>query len=201
MNTSTGSSTSGVDVSSIGSDNILNIPTIHQRGVLIVEPVCDSGSSSEDPDDPLNRYRTSSFKRAIERGLSGESSASASFDTNEPASTCSDLSPDRQEAPPFLKPEKNSKSHPRRKHKKKHIVENIQEPKQLYPERLYSVLPRPSKLKDPGFAGSSTELGDSFTVQSGDISHSHLDPSTSTHLDTTTSTSLTTTVDINRYTA
>ena len=111
VNTSTGSSTSGVvdlDISS-GSNKSEPHGVTHissgttKKSVLIVETACSPDtlpSSPEDPYDPLCRYRTSSFKRAIERGPSGDSS-NQSFETADPASTSPDLTPDRPFLPPF----------------------------------------------------------------------------------------------------
>lgn len=112
INTSTGSSTSGVvdlDFSS-GSNKsephaIFSLPP--RKSVLIVETTCSPDtepSSPEDPArDPLLRHRTSSFKRAIERGPSADSNQSA--ETCEPASTSpEDLTPDRPDLPPYPHP-------------------------------------------------------------------------------------------------
>ena len=76
-----------------------------KKSVLIVETTCspDTPSSPEHPNDPLLRHRTSSFKRAIERGPSGDSNQS--FDTCDPASTSpDDLTPDRPDLPPYPHP-------------------------------------------------------------------------------------------------
>lgn len=99
LNTSTGSSTSGVEVSSGKSEPHLLGP--HR--------ITEAGSSPEDPDSPLCRYRTSSFKKAIERGQSADSS----FDTCEPNSTTSpDLTPERSDLPPYLHPHSHPHPHP-----------------------------------------------------------------------------------------
>lgn len=76
-----------------------------KKSVLIVETACspDTPSSPDDPNDPLLRHRTSSFKRAIERGPSGDSNQSA--ETCDPASTSpEDLTPDRPDLPPYPYP-------------------------------------------------------------------------------------------------
>ena len=109
VNTSTGSSTSGVvDLDFSSSSNksephgIFSLP---KKSVLIVETTCspDTPSSPEDPNDPLLRHRTSSFKRAIERGPSGDSNQSV--ETCDPASTSpEDLTPDRPDLPPYPYP-------------------------------------------------------------------------------------------------
>ena len=101
-NTSTGSSTSGVDVGSCSSRSDLLHP--YRKSVLIVENVCGAHSSPEDPDNPLCRHRTSSFKRAIERGASADSSNFESFDTYDPPSTSPDISPDHPEPPSYPDP-------------------------------------------------------------------------------------------------
>lgn len=106
VNTSTGSSTSGVvdlDISS-GSNKSEPHGTISitpKKSVLIVETACspDTPSSCDDPNDPLCRYRTHSFKKAIVRGASGDSNQS--FETTDPASTSPDLTPDKPELPPY----------------------------------------------------------------------------------------------------
>lgn len=104
VNTSTGSSTSGVVDLDISSGSNKSEPHgVIKKSVLIVETACSPDtlpSSPEDPYDPLCRYRTSSFKRAIERGPSGDSS-NQSFETADPASTSPDLTPDRPYLPPF----------------------------------------------------------------------------------------------------
>ncbi len=77
-----------------------------KKSVLIVETTCspESPSSPEDINDPLYRHRTSSFKRAIERGPSGDSS-NQSFETCDPASTSpDDLTPDKPDLPPYPYP-------------------------------------------------------------------------------------------------
>ena len=105
VNTSTGSSTSGVEVSSVStnrSGDIYTLPPHHKKSVLIVKTACTPDlSSPEDPENPLCRYRTSSFKRAIERGQSNDSS-NQSFETNDPDTTSPDLTPDKSEPPSYL---------------------------------------------------------------------------------------------------
>ena len=79
--------------------------SLPKKSVLIVETTCspDTPSSPEDPNDPLLRHRTSSFKRAIERGPSGDSNQSV--ETCDPASTSpEDLTPDRPDLPPYPYP-------------------------------------------------------------------------------------------------
>lgn len=102
VNTSTGSSTSGVDVSSVSSRS--ELPSVHSRkSVQIVETACTPDSPGSVDLDPHSqtRGRTSSFRNAIERGHSGDSSIQ-SFDTCEPASTSPDISPDHSEIPAYL---------------------------------------------------------------------------------------------------
>ena len=109
VNTSTGSSTSGAVDLDISSGSNKSEPHGvfhgHKKSVLIVETTCtpDTPSSPEDPSDPLNRYRTSSFKRAIERGASGDSSQQ-SFETADPPSTSPDLTPEHGDLPPYPPP-------------------------------------------------------------------------------------------------
>lgn len=71
INTSTGSSTSGVEISSSSSRSDLpHYPC--RKNVQIIESSYDAEdlSSPEDTDNPLNFYRSPSFKKAIERGSS-----------------------------------------------------------------------------------------------------------------------------------
>ena len=96
LNSSTGSSTSGVDVCSVSSRSEIH----SKKSVRIVETAIDSPSSPDDPENPLFRLRTPSFKRAIERGASGDSSI-ISYDTIDPASTSPELSPEHGYPPPY----------------------------------------------------------------------------------------------------
>ena len=78
--------------------------------MLIVETACTPElSSPEDPENPLCRYRTSSFKRAIERGQSNDSS-NQSFDTYDPISP--DITPDRPEPSSYSVDHLSSSLHP-----------------------------------------------------------------------------------------
>lgn len=69
INTSTGSSTSGVEISSSSSRSDLPLYPC-RKNVQIIESSYDAEdlSSPEDADNPLYVYRTPSFKKAIERG-------------------------------------------------------------------------------------------------------------------------------------
>ena len=94
VNTSTGSSTSGaVDLDISSCSNKSEPGSVYRgKGVLIVETAC-----AFDDDDPMGRHRSTSFKRAIERGFSGESNLS--YETVDPAT-----SPDTPDLPPYPEP-------------------------------------------------------------------------------------------------
>ncbi|ELT90011.1 hypothetical protein CAPTEDRAFT_206382 [Capitella teleta] len=99
VNTSTGSSTSGVG--SVSSKSEFPPTTYNRKSVQIVETACTPDSAySPDGERYPGRRRSSSFKNAIERGQSGDSST-FSFDTCDPASTSPDISPDHFELPAY----------------------------------------------------------------------------------------------------
>ena len=108
LNSSTGSSTSGVDVSSVSSrsDSHGNYP--QHKSVCIVETPIDCPSSPDDTENPLVRQRSQSFRLAIERGTSIDSSL-LSYDTGDPSSTSPDLSPEHAHPPPY--PECKNRDH------------------------------------------------------------------------------------------
>ncbi|KAK2154692.1 hypothetical protein LSH36_260g03000, partial [Paralvinella palmiformis] len=80
------------------SDSHGNYP--QHKSVCIVETPIDCPSSPDDTENPLVRQRSQSFRLAIERGTSIDSSL-LSYDTGDPSSTSPDLSPEHAHPPPY----------------------------------------------------------------------------------------------------
>lgn len=78
INTSTGSSTSGVEISSLSSNSVIpngaTLPRMNSSSKLLYQPSYDPDDflGPEDFENPLFIYRSLSFRRAIEEGNSSQ---------------------------------------------------------------------------------------------------------------------------------